>query len=40
MDELGARAAGGPDPVQWDELRAVLVDEGLSVEELRSELRH
>jgi hypothetical protein len=43
LDELRAaveaRARRRPDSVPWDELRAALVDEGLSVEELRSELR-
>jgi hypothetical protein len=34
--EVAARAAGSPE-VQWGELRAALEDEGLSVEELRSE---
>jgi hypothetical protein len=43
LDELerkvAARAAGSRE-VEWGELRAALEDEGLSVEELRSELRH
>jgi hypothetical protein len=43
LDELqpkvAARAAGSPE-VQWGELRAALKDEGLRVEELRSELWH
>jgi hypothetical protein len=43
LDELqpkvAAKAAGSPE-VQWGELRAALKDEGLRVEELRSELWH